>query len=113
MVDPDALNSVLLNLYENAVKYSPEGSEIRVSVERSKDRAHILVRDEGEGIPDGEKERVLEKFYRAGEETKRESKGTGLGLYIVQRLTGMQNGSFRLKDAPEGGTLAELEFPAV
>lgn len=112
MLDPDAMNSVLLNLYENAVKYSPEGSEVRVSVERSEDRARIRVVDGGAGIPDPEKERVLEKFYRAGEETKRESKGTGLGLYIVQRLTRMQNGVFRLKDAPEGGTVAELEFPA-
>lgn len=110
-VDSDALSSVLINLYENAVKYSPEGSKIQVRVDGLDDKARIRISDEGEGIPDAEKEKVLDKFYRAGEESKRESKGTGLGLYIVHRLTEMQKGSFQLKDSDGGGVEAVLLFP--
>lgn len=110
-VDAEALRSVLVNLYENAVKYSPEGSNIRIEVKGSDDQARVSVEDEGEGIPQNERTRVLEKFYRSGEEKQRKNKGTGLGLYIVQRLVRMQKGSFRLKEGTKGGTLAEIAFP--
>lgn len=110
-VDPEALRSILVNLYENAVKYSPPDSRILVQVYRADQRGRIRIVDEGKGISDLEKGRVVQKFYRAEEEAERSSKGTGLGLYIVQRLIRLQGAELRIEDAPEGGTVVELSFP--
>ncbi|MFB6258046.1 MAG: sensor histidine kinase [Flavobacteriales bacterium] len=112
-IDPEALRSVVLNLYENAVKYSPAGSSVTVQVDRAKGYARVRVKDEGPGIENAQKRNVLQKFVRGGKESERESKGTGLGLYIVQQLVHMQEGDFRLRDSEEGGTVAEVLFPLV
>lgn len=110
-LDAEALRSVLVNLYENAIKYSPEGSQVLLSVGDENGMALIRIEDQGSGIPVSERSKVLEKFYRSGEESQRKSKGTGLGLYIVDQLVRMQNGSFRLKGGEKGGTIAEISFP--
>ncbi len=109
--DGEALRSLLLNLYENAVKYSEKGSRILVSVDRGDGYGRVRIHDQGSGISEEEKGKVSHKFYRAGEESERKTKGTGLGLYIVDRLIKELNGEFRLKDGDEGGTIAEIRIP--
>ncbi|MEX0811885.1 MAG: ATP-binding protein [Chitinophagales bacterium] len=110
IADRMALNAVLVNLLENAVKYSPEGSAVELNV-REKDKMVILeVADRGGGIPDAEKAQVFKKFYRLGNEETRNTKGTGLGLYIVNNIVAQMKGSIEVKDNPGGGTLFRLSF---
>lgn len=108
--DPLAIASLVINLIENAEKYSPENSKTHLElVERDK---HIVIRvaDNGQGIPDKEKEKIFEKFYRVGNEDVRKTKGTGLGLYIVKQVTALHNGKVFIKDNKPAGTIFEIIF---
>jgi len=105
-----AISSVILNLLENAEKYSPENSIIQLELlERDK---HIVIRvkDNGSGIPDEEKENIFDKFYRIGNEDTRKTKGTGLGLYIVKNIVALHNGKVFVKDNHPQGTVFEIIF---
>lgn len=99
--DANQVESLIANLIENAVKYSPEDSHIDISLKRLDGQACFTVEDEGAGIPPHEKERIFRKFYRIGNEETRKTKGTGLGLYLVERITRRHNGSIRVQ-SPEG-----------
>jgi signal transduction histidine kinase len=78
--------SVLINLVENAIKYSDENSMVTISLTSSETSIMLSVKDQGYGIPDEYKSKVFEKFYRVGNEDTRKAKGTGLGLFIVKRF---------------------------
>jgi len=108
-----AYPSILLNLIENAVKYSPKGSEISIALVRKGSNAVLSVSDRGPGIPNDKKALVFRKFYRLGNEETRQTKGTGLGLYIVKSLTAAQGWQLRLEDHAEGGSVFEIEIPNV
>lgn len=108
--DKQGLTSVILNLLENALKYSPEGSPIIVKAERQQGRLRISVMDQGQGIPDGQKKSVFEKFYRLGNELTRQSKGTGLGLYIVKQVVLAHGGAIYLTDNQPKGTIFTIEL---
>lgn len=109
--DALALTSAILNLIENAEKYSPEGSPIEVSLKKSADHALLSVADQGIGIPDHEKEKIFEKFYRIGNEDTRKSKGTGLGLFIVKHVVNFHHGSIVVKNNQPKGSIFEITFP--
>jgi two-component system, OmpR family, phosphate regulon sensor histidine kinase PhoR len=111
--DKSALISILLNLIENASKYAPESSAIKVHLHQKNDRIFLSVADKGKGITDIEKEKVFDKFYRIGNEETRKSKGTGLGLYIVKQLVEYHNGAISIQDNQPTGTIFCVEFPAV
>lgn len=112
-VDLQAFRSMLGNLYENAIKYAPEGTEVLIAVQEKEGEVRIRVQDEGEGIAEAEKEKVRKKFYRSGDEDTRNSKGSGLGLYLVDRLARLHGGSLELMDREDGnGTVAELRLPS-
>ena len=83
---PDKLRQILMNLIENAVKYSPDGGRIEVGLEARDSRVRVIVRDEGIGIPPGEEQRIFGKFYRVDPQLSRGVGGTGLGLYISREL---------------------------
>ncbi|MEX1132912.1 MAG: HAMP domain-containing sensor histidine kinase [Flavobacteriales bacterium] len=109
--DQQALHSIVENLLENAAKYAPQGSPIEVRVEAGREGWRILVSDEGPGVPVEERERIFEKFFRGGHEETRKAKGTGLGLYIVRRLTQALGGNVQLNERrPHGATFA-ASFP--
>ena len=111
LADRYGISSVLSNLLENAVKYLGEGHRIELVVcERGSD-VNVEVRDGGVGIPDEEKEKVLEKFYRVGNEDTRSTKGTGLGLYIVNQVVHAHNGEVSLRDNTPKGTVFEICLP--
>ena len=102
--------SIIYNLIDNAVKYSPAGSEIKVELKRANNRIFLSVADVGVGIANEEKEKVFQKFYRIGNEETRTTKGTGLGLYIVSYLVSGHNGTIRIMDNKPRGSIFQLEF---
>ncbi len=108
--DPDALESILLNLTENALKYSPENEPVWIRLSTDENKATLQVADRGPGVPEVEKRRIFEKFYRSGNEETRRHKGTGLGLYIVAILTALHQGSLRVMENPGGGSIFELRL---
>lgn len=111
IADARALRSVLDNLIENAVKYSPLGSRIEVEVESDATTWRIMVSDEGPGIPEKERERIFERFYRAGSEETRERPGTGLGLYIVKQLMDRAHGRISVRRREPHGSIFTAIFP--
>ncbi|MBI1193664.1 MAG: two-component sensor histidine kinase [Bacteroidetes bacterium] len=111
--DELALSSVILNLVDNALKYSPSGSPVQVSLQHSGERLLLTVADRGPGVPDAEKAKVFQRFYRIGNEETRSSKGTGLGLFIVQEIVRAHHGQIALKDREGGGSVFEIALPPV
>jgi signal transduction histidine kinase len=109
--DPDMLRQVLANLVENAVKYSPEGGHVQVSLGRHDRRVLFAVRDEGLGIPLREQERIFEKFYRLDPNLTRGVGGTGLGLYISRELVRRMGGRIWVASREGEGSTFFFELP--
>jgi signal transduction histidine kinase len=95
--------SVAINLIENAIKYSFDKVAIVVTLRNENNQVLLEVKDNGSGIPPGEKGKVFEKFYRSGNEETRKTKGTGLGLYIVKKIVDAHGGRIVLEpNVPQG-----------
>lgn len=109
--DPNRIESIISNLYENATKYAPENSTIEVVLREEAGSVHLSVADTGPGVPLQEKEQVFKKFYRVGNEDTRNAKGTGLGLYLVQRIAKEHNASVVLSDNQPKGAIFTVVFP--
>lgn len=100
---------VLLNLVGNAIRYGPEGSTIRLQLQRAGDRGWIVVADEGPGLSDEQQVKVFEKFERLG---RSGDGGSGLGLYISRRLARAMDGDLTVDSAPGEGARFTLDLPA-
>lgn len=111
--DDLAISSVVLNLLENAEKYSPVDSGIKVVLKKIKHQAMLCIADNGIGIRDKEKVKVFEKFYRSGNEETRRTKGTGLGLYLVKYIADQHHAHIEIRDNKPVGTLFEVKFPLI
>lgn len=109
--DKSGLTSVALNLLENAVKYSPESPQIDVCLQQQNGMIRFDVADQGIGVSDKEKEQIFEKFYRVGNEDTRQTKGTGLGLYIVEQVVKAHHGTISVLDNKPRGTIFRIELP--
>jgi two-component system phosphate regulon sensor histidine kinase PhoR len=109
--DAEALRTILANLYENALKYSPDNTFIEIEASSTGSSVTIVFKDQGSGIAVENREKVFEKFFREGNEETRKTKGTGLGLYIVSKLVTLHGGSITIKSNIPKGTLIELTFP--
>jgi signal transduction histidine kinase len=109
--DPDMLRQVLANLVENAVKYSPSGGRVHVSLGRHEGRVLFAVRDEGLGIPLREQERIFEKFFRLDPNLTRGVGGTGLGLYICRELVRRMGGRIWVASREGVGSTFFFELP--
>lgn len=110
--DKFALTSVVTNLIENAVKYSPPCAEVVVKLFANNGHVHFEVADKGIGISDTEKSRIFEKFYRVGSEDTRKTKGTGLGLFIVKQVLDKHQAHIKVKNNHPSGTVFEVIFNA-
>lgn len=108
--DKFALTSVVTNLVENAIKYSKPCEAVEVKLFQKEGRVHLQVADHGIGIADEEKSRIFDKFYRVGSEDTRNTKGTGLGLYIVKQVLDKHEASIRVKDNRPEGSIFEVVF---
>ncbi|HUP33131.1 MAG TPA: PAS domain-containing protein [Gaiellaceae bacterium] len=109
--DPDALRQVLVNLVENAVKYSPEGGRVELELAPQDGGLRFAVRDRGLGIPASEHERIFEKFFRLDPNLSRGVGGTGLGLYISRELVRRMGGRIRVESEPGRGSTFSFELP--
>jgi signal transduction histidine kinase len=110
--DEALLRQVLDNLLDNAVKYSPGGGDVRLSVESADDVVRFRVADEGLGIPAAEHGRIFEKFYRLDPDMSGGIGGTGLGLYIARELVRRVGGRIWVKANEGGGSIFYVELPA-
>ena len=111
--DRDRLVQILVNLVDNAVKFTPEGGRIRVEAETGPDgRVEVRVRDTGVGIPSTELPRITERFYRVDKTRSREVGGTGLGLAIVKHLVQAHGGELHIESALGHGTTVSFTLPA-
>lgn len=106
-----ALEQILTNLIDNAIKYTPAGGEIRVRAESVGERLRILVSDTGIGIPESDLPRIFERFYRVDKARTREAGGIGLGLAIVKHLTQALHGSIKVESRLGRGTTFSLGLP--
>lgn len=109
--DRFALNSIIVNLIENAVKYSPNGDEVHIRLNKAGKQLHFEVADKGVGISTEDKERVFEKFYRVGNEDTRKTKGTGLGLFIVKNMVTAHKGNIEILDNKPTGSTFKVILP--
>jgi signal transduction histidine kinase len=110
--DPVILRQVVVNLLDNAIKYSPPGGEIHVRATSSADAVSIEVEDGGPGIPVEHRERVFDRFYRIDEGRSRDTGGAGLGLSIAQWGATAHGGLLELDCPPSGGCIFRLILPA-
>lgn len=108
--DMNSLNLLINNLLENARKYSAKNTPIVVSLEKNEKCIRLCVADNGPGIPDDEKAKVFRKFYRIGNEETRQTKGTGLGLFIVKYISEGHKGQVLIKDNKPHGSIFCVEF---
>jgi two-component system sensor histidine kinase KdpD len=110
-MDFSLIVQVVVNLLENAVKYSPRGSLIEVTASLRGDKARLEVADRGVGIPSEDLTRVFDKFYRV--ERPESVSGTGLGLSISKGIVEAHRGNIFARVRPGGGTIVIMELPLV
>lgn len=110
--DEEKVRQVLVNLVDNAIKYSPDGGEIEVALSRLDEVVRFEVRDRGLGIPASHRDRVFDKFIRLDPNLRRGIGGTGLGLYICRELVRRMGGRIWVDGRDGGGSVFYLELPA-
>jgi signal transduction histidine kinase len=112
--DPDRTKQVLVNLIDNAIRYSPAGSAVNVEVSQP-DKAGqvwVTVADSGPGMPAEALPHVWDRFYKADRARRRDSSGTGLGLAIARGIVEAQGGHVRVDSTPGVGTRFAFSVPA-
>ena len=102
--------SIFQNLLDNAQKYSPNGSEINFYVKENSLKNIICISDQGVGIAEKEKFKIFDRFYRIEDEETRNSKGTGLGLFLVSQIIKIHGGKIYCKDNSPNGTIFEIHL---
>lgn len=105
------LIQALLNLLANAIRYSPEGGSVVISIEANADGVRVSVEDRGPGIPPEERERIFQAFYRIPRASTGPDDGSGLGLAIVRAIAQAHGGRVELTEAPGGGSVFSLVLP--
>ncbi len=111
LADQLGITTVASNLLENAVKYSPTPARVTISLSQKQQQLYWQTADQGSGIPDKEKTKVFERFYRIGNEDTRKAKGTGLGLHIVHQIVQAHKGRIKVLDNKPKGTIFHIVLP--
>jgi signal transduction histidine kinase len=109
--DAEALSRALWNLLDNAVKYSPDGGAIAVSLDRADDSVRIAVRDQGLGIPTHERREIFRKFQRGEDARTRGISGTGMGLAMVDQIVRAHSGRIEVDSTPGAGSTFTIVLP--
>ncbi|MCO5248306.1 MAG: HAMP domain-containing histidine kinase [Chitinophagales bacterium] len=107
------LKSLVLNLLENAIKYAPRNTPIVLNLRKSQEMAVLEVADDGMIIPEDEKEKIFERFYRVGNDETRTTTGVGLGLFIVGQVTRLHHGNVKIIDNNTKGKTFRIEIPYI
>lgn len=108
--DAMAFTSIITNLLDNAGKYSQVHSQIALILKKENDLVSLMIKDQGIGIAASEEGAVFNKFYRIGNEETRNTKGTGLGLFIVKNLVKMHHGSIKISANHPKGTIFTIQL---
>ena len=108
--DADRVKQILSILVDNALRYAPEKSTVHVSLEKQSKGCLLSVIDHGPGIPDSEKKKVFDRFYR-GSQSRTDPNHFGLGLAVAQELAAIHGGDLRLTDTPGGGATFTVMLP--
>lgn len=108
--DAFLLQRAVANLLDNAIDFSPDGSQVEVSLNATSRHVEIQIRDRGPGIPDYARDKVFEKFYSLPRPHSGK-KSSGLGLAFVQEVAELHHGTVSLENAPDGGAIARLSLP--
>jgi signal transduction histidine kinase len=108
--DHDLLPSLIINLVENAIKYSYETLQVTLTLKTENDKVLFEVADNGCGIPNSEKLKIFEKFYRSGNEETRKTKGTGIGLFIVKQICNAHQALINVTDNKPSGSIFQITF---
>ena len=110
-LDKAAIGDAIENLLDNAIKYSPSGTEVSLHIRSKENEAHLEVRDQGIGIEKGDLPRIFDPFYRGRRGDKESVKGTGLGLALVKAAAEAHGGVIDVTSAPDGGSRFTLRLP--
>lgn len=113
LIDEAQIEQVILNLVDNAIKYSPSGGTVTIDAALHGNRLHVSVSDTGLGIPAKDLPRIFERFYRVDEGRSREQGGTGLGLAIVKHIVQMHNGEVSARSQVGVGTVITVALPVM
>jgi len=111
LLDPLKITQVFENLIDNALKYTPKGSQIDISTQLRANMIELTVRDNGPGIPEADLPHIFERFYRVDKGRSREKGGTGLGLSIVKHIVQLHGGQVWVESKPEQGTSFRFSLP--
>ena len=109
--DRSRLEQVMMNILGNAIKYTPDGGHIRITAGSTQNQVWMEVRDDGIGIPEKDRDRIFDRFYRVDKARSRESGGTGLGLSIAREIVLRHRGTIRLVPHQGPGTTIRLTLP--
>jgi heavy metal sensor kinase len=109
--DATMLRQAISNVVDNAIKFTPPGRRVTIHFASTPDEHHIIVDDEGPGIPEDRRSQVVERFYRLDRDREQGTNGAGLGLSIVQWAVAAQGGWLALADAPGSGTRVTIALP--
>jgi signal transduction histidine kinase len=110
--DAERVHQVVVNLVENAVRHSPRPGRVTIAASAAGSRVRVEVSDQGPGIPDGEAERVFERFYRADAARSADGGGAGLGLAIARWIVELHGGDIHVERAEPRGCRMVVELPA-
>jgi two-component system phosphate regulon sensor histidine kinase PhoR len=105
------MEHLFINLISNASNYSPEETKIDIQALKSETEIQIQVKDQGFGIPEEDRERIFERFYRVDSNRSRKEGGTGLGLSIVKHICRLHGGDVRVESNPSGGSIFQVSLP--
>lgn len=111
LLDYDKIYEAVYNIAENAIKYSPEGSVVDFELRESGNDIIIEIKDNGPGIPENERERIFERFYRLDDSRARDTGGTGLGLAIAKEAVLMHGGGIEITESEKGGSVFTVRLP--
>ena len=111
--DRERLRRMILNLVENAIKYTKPSGHVTLSLKREGGWAVLLVSDDGIGIPEDEHERIFQPFYRSADTRSQEIKGTGLGLSIARSIAQAHGGNIRVESLPDRGSTFIVSIPFI
>lgn len=111
LIDYDKIYEAIYNISDNAIKYSPEGGYVHIDVTADNDYLTIKIEDNGPGIPEGERDRIFERFYRLDDSRARDTGGTGLGLAITKEAVLMHNGTIDVANVSEVGSVFTVRLP--
>src|SRR5207244_819123 len=111
--DSDWLERIILNLVDNAIKFTPGGGHVHVGLARNSHSATLEVRDDGKGIPADALPYIFERFYRADPSRSNRVDGAGLGLSLVKWAVDQHQGTIHVDSIPEKGTQVTVTLPVV